>query len=575
MRTDGVPYVANTAPDVTITFFDISAVQVGGTYNNAGRVVYVHTKEEPYTGNGVVHLLNTDGALNAIDFRGSKCYIQWGYAGNLSSVDEPRWVGSQRLISQEGILVVELVLLNAWEMLEHDKGINVSDETDLKTVGYGSTRIYNRTTTIKDIISDLISETGTFLNVWNLDTLTQLVADATIDTYTPLFATKLNEPLSAILRRLLQMTESVITFRAATGATLNLIDGTLPGPYYTYELHAADHPFYVDIQGQALVMPNKIIVVDQEPDPVKNQAANFVGISELASQPAGTFGEIRIDPFVIDDAEALERSDAALKRLAWESVLGEIYAPLNTCQELYDEIEIIDSRMGNTYYSRAGIIERTYIASSGGIKKPPSQREQYVMKITLGGIGGGSTRVASVSDGINDIDTTVSDLKSRGGSNPFIDSPQMNKETLSQHLAPEIYIDTVSATITRSAAGVSAALTGSPRTYTSRPTFPLQLVTVDIFMYYDYSGAAAGDIFSFYCYLDGSQYGQVAPATASGAAGGGMMAYRWQVVLPDDDTTHTIDIRVARTSGAGTWHVFLTNSQIHSEIRSYKNLVVS
>lgn len=554
MRSDGDPYLPDAKPEVTVSFFNISGSQVGSTYDNSatGRVVYVQKKEEPYTGKGKIRLLNNDGALDALDFTGCLTAITWGWSGGDESVDEPVWVVNQRIISKEGKNVVQLEVLSAWELMDKSKGVNAADDTDPVDSSFGSTRVWDRDTTVLDIIAEIIQAAGSFLEQWSLDSIVQLNDDGIIDVYQPLMYSRINDSDTYLIRRLLQMTESVLTFRASTGSTVNWIDQSLPGPYYTYRFGTSDHPFYVSIQGDAMVVPNRIIYVDQEPDPQKSQVSNWVGVAELATFPLGKFGELFVDPTIEDDTEAQLRADSHLVRLIAEAELGEIYAPMNCCQELYDEIEIIDDRTGQTNYGRVGQIERIYQSYSNDIEKPNSVRESYTIRIKLGGLGGGSTRIESPAAGINDIETTIVDLKTRSLTNPFVDTYQYNGQILSQHFAPIAFYEP--ATANTDIAGTLTDLTGCSITVECKVDSVLDLTANSFF--YSLTAPAIGDTFVVSVDVDGVAQGNTLATVieAAQAQVGSTVSRRYLIALTKG--SHTIKLRGQRLVGATTWRVF-------------------
>jgi hypothetical protein len=558
MRT-GTPYNGNDDPVVTTSFFNIAGSQQGSTYTSSNRVLLVDKNEEPYSGKATIHLDNSDGALDAVDFLGCITAITWGYAGGTPSTDEPVWVVGQKNISLEGKVVKELTLLSAWELMELSKGINVAADADMQDPAYGLTRIWDRDTTILDIIDEIANSTGSFFEQWGLTTLTVLNDDGIIDVYEPLVQTRLNDSDSEIFRRLLQMTESVMTIRASTGPTINWIDESLPGPYYTYANDGVEHPFFINKEVDSVApLPTKIIFVDQEPNPLKGEVANYVGSAQLASEPVGSFGVIFVDPSIGSDAEAAQRADSMLKRITAETLIGEIIVPMNCCQELYDEIEIIDSRTGNTVYGRVGGIHRIY-KNYADLTVPEEQRGNYFCTIKLGGIGGGSTRIESAAGGINDIETTINDFKGRSLTNPFRDTPQYDGSVLSQHLAPILIRDPATAT-TSFSSGTIADITGISVAL-EIAVASVAKVTINCFVT-PTSAPAVGDVFAVTLDLDGTpQVGIIAIAadTTGFSTVGETQSRTWLVNLPVG--SHTLKARGQRLSGTANWDVLGTSNQ--------------
>ena len=571
MRT-GTPFVLNGAPRVFIAFINKSFAQVGNTYSNDGfgstdrRILHIETKSAPYSGEGLIRLANQDGHFDNTDLRGCKVTLQWSYAGGTGSVDEPWWVVRQSNISVEGKLIVEVQLANAWSMLVHSRGINVADDSDMTSYTTGINRIWDRDTTVLNIITEIITASTGFLAQWNQGYLTTLGSEPAgafaIQTYEPLAYSTLDDNDMLLLRRLLQLSRSAITFRNDTGATINYIDPSTPGPYYTYELDGVEHPFYIHVKGNAIIIPNRIIYADREPDPSKGQVANFVGLAEDGTSIAqigsltaiyydGTIGSIAgTTPtgaeITAGNLEATARAETHLARMRAEAELGELYVPMNCCVELYDEIEINDTRSGDTVRGRVGQIERRFSASANDTTEETLERELFTTHIKLGGLGGGSTLIKSLSGG-NDIDATILDLKSRSLSNPFISGMQVNGGVLSQHYAPDFFHQVITNDVAISGLtwllDLAVSIRGSKVPRIAKVTLQLTVAPGTV---------TDGD----YCYagilLDGltlsEQVGGVMVFEAQRDSAFGFISRTWAIPIPGDGAGHTI-IPFAQESG--------------------------
>lgn len=589
----GTAYVANASPEVFIAFFNINPAggigsQVGANYVNYAtggterRLTRLELTIEPYTGIGVCHLLNQDQALNALDFRGCIAAISWNWHGGVASNEEYFWVTSQRKISAEGKLYFELQLANAWEMLQHSKGVNVAVAAAFTNPVTGTNRLWPRTTTVHNILAAIIGDVNGFLGQWGLTGLTVLGAEPAgafaIQTYQPFVVSRIGEDDRALMRRLLQMTESAITFRQATGATQNYINPALPGPYFIFDLTGAHEPFFAHVNGSALTMPNRVIVADLEPDPSKSVVANFVGdATDVTSLNIGAMPDIFYDSTVgfphatpptapeiaAGNAEAVARAQKLLARKIAEANLGEVYVPMNCTAELYDEIQITDSISGQTVIGRIGRIERKFIAVAQG-ESFQQQRESYSCRIHLGGIGGGSLRTKSYT-GYNDIDASALDMKSRGLHNPFVDSPQLDASVLSQHYAPQL--ETRPGTAGNQAStGAYVVLTGMSIT---TPVVPIiHEARVNICVKFFGNPGVAGDIVRVQPFLDGVGWGEFITWTLPAAGDQITLERTFTIPIPADGLTHIIDARYTQTAGAGANSVTRGESRITVEIFS-------
>jgi hypothetical protein len=584
----GTAFVPNKSPEVFIAFFNINpaggiGAQVGANYVNYAtggtqrRLIRLETTIEPYTGIGICHLLNQDQALNLLDFRGCIAAISWNWHTGAASNEEYFWVTSERKLSSEGRLIVELQLANAWEMLQHSKGINVALAAALTNPATGTTRLWPRTTTVHNILAAIIGDVNGFLGQWGLTGLTVLSNEPAgpfaIQTYQPYVVSRIGEDDRTLMRRLLQMTQSAITFRQATGATQNYINPAMPGPYKVYDLAGVNSPFFIHVNGSALTMPNRILFADLEPDPNKNVVANFVGQAvDALSSNIGLLAELFYDitigyphanpptipEIAAGNTEATARATAMLARKIAEANLGEVYIPMDCTAELYDEIQVTDSISGQTVIGRIGRIERKFIAVAQS-ESFNTQRESYSCRIHLGGIGGGSLRTKSYT-GFNDIDAAALDMKSRGLHNPFVDYPQINQSTLSQHLAPIERSRTATAptVIPAGAPGAMTPITGIARTFTVMETSIAKVTAT--FQAFPGGATVVGNSLQGFLNVDAVNHPKTCLIITPIAAGGwaGTVEMTWHVRLAAG--VHTLLLQAQCLASAGLWTIGVTTT---------------
>lgn len=573
MRT-GTPYIANAKPEVIASFLDISSASVGAYANyvvggTEQRLVYVKTTSEPYSGKAVIRLLNQDGGLNSIPFAGSLCFISWAYHGGTPSLDEPMWVVSNKTISQEGKLLTELELVNAWGMLQYSVGANVTNEAGVAAYSSGNIRVWPNTDTVKDILDAIVGDAAGFLAQWGYNSIDWLSTSGNVDTYSPYVISRIGEDDRMLMRRLLQMTASIITFRSDTGPTGNYIDPALGGTKYEYAIDGIEHPFFIDVVGYSPVIPNRIFYVDQEPDTNKNTAANFVDVAEdtVSMGLIGSLAQVFVDPTIGSNAEALSRAENHLARLQAEASLGEIFVPMNCCQELYDEIQVTDQRNGSIVsVGRVGRIDREFSADANDLTQKRG-RSSYTTHIWLGTPGSGVGTSANIGGG-NGIDSSVSDLKTKGLSDPFIDSPQLNSTILSQHYAPQL--ETRPGTAGNQAStGALAVIAGLSITTPIVPVVHEAKVTISVYLFGNVG--IAGDIVQITPALDGVATGQ--PITWTLPAAGDQITLERTFIIPivADGATHVIDARYIQTAGAGANSIARGQSRITVELFSGAN----
>lgn len=583
MRT-GTPYVRNAAPQVTVVFHNKAAAQVGLTYSNDGhgstsrRVIQIDTASEPYTGTGTIRMENHDGDFNNYDLRGTKVTISWGWFSGTSSDDEPWWVVKQYNIVEEGVILCQLEIANAWEMLKRSVRANKSIASDMTTPDAGTTLGWDRaTTTVKDILTAIFSDPNGFLGQWGYSTITTLGSEPagafSIQSYKPKVVTRIGEDDNALARRLLAMTRTGVTFRNSTGVTFNYVDPSNPGPYYVYQNDNIEHPFFINMRGIPLVIPNRVIVLDKETDLSKNQVTNFVGIAENSDSISrigeladvyfdDTIGDYDITPtgpeITAGNLEADARAAAILARHMVEVDVGQLYVPMNCCLELYDEIKINETNPGAADTGRVARIERHFQASSNNMAQVTAQRELYTCKIFLGGIGGGSLRIKSYTNG-NDIDAASQDMRSRGLHNPFRDSAQINGSVLSQHYAPYLKHTSLSFDVSLAGGGVVQIL----NTIAQEVKVPsvLKVNFNAIIAPAAIPGTIAiGDYVAVWIIVDSTSYG-TAVFRSSAAGDFGPVSHSYMIPYLPDGATHTITMYAQQHSAAGVYIVSAGTTQ--------------
>ena len=404
------------------------------TYDNieSGRVYSAVSIEEPYSGGALILLRNNDGALTNLDFRGHKVFIGWGYTtpgGNEFSSQQPVWVIDQSDVSAEGELLVELRCFVAWEMLRYSTGINLSTTGDFTnpiegTIGAGSPRAWNRSHTIQQIVEEIITDPNCWLAQWGLVYDGLQGVDPFVDTYKPLIITEINDDDRLILRRVLEMSGSILSMRH-DGIRLVHLNPLLDGPYYTFDLGGQNHPFYESVRGRTLPIPNRVFFGNATPNISSGQKATFVGeaVNQESIDAVGTLARIFVDDSINSDDEAGIRATSKMSKINAESIQGIITVPMNCTMELFDEIQVVDSRGGPSIINRAGRLERTFKSdTTSGVEQ---QRGTYDIAIQLGGLtsgnrlGGGQSAGGSFLGVGNPVQGQIGDLGALGLENPF------------------------------------------------------------------------------------------------------------------------------------------------------------
>lgn len=416
--------------------FDIpgSADEVFTTADSPARVKLVLDWEEPYGGGATIRISNYDQHFKTIDLRGRAVDIGWGFlcAGDENRYVKTRrvWVLNQRDISMEGELVTEFLCIDDWYRMAAARLINAGVKLT-GTIVNGSDFVLGETITgsvsgatgkLALVGSDFIvvtSVSGTFQTanggaddadgadascdaltavtsqsaaggvIYNEDTtiinilksvtsgivddvtLDEDDPDDTIDTYEPLIEAGLGTSVRWLVRQLLMMSKCGARIENDDELHVLYLD-TGDAAQYSFD---SDHAFLVDIREQAIIIPNKVYFVDNLPDST-GEVATYVGTAEDADSVAaiGTFSTIEVNPSIGSDAEAVALAEAWIAHRVAEAAQGRVIAPMECGLELYDMIEVADSRADVTVTARVGRIDRRF------------EPGKYEIELRLGGL---------------------------------------------------------------------------------------------------------------------------------------------------------------------------------------------
>src|SRR3972149_5363605 len=125
--TTGTPYLevvlTNRARTITDTYTTVDATnRILSVQHADGRTGgYIPDVSENYFISIVIHLQNSDGTLSSKEYRGYRLYVRWGFStssGNRYAPNQaPHIIIQQRLLSEEGINILELRAVPLWEYL--------------------------------------------------------------------------------------------------------------------------------------------------------------------------------------------------------------------------------------------------------------------------------------------------------------------------------------------------------------------------------------------------------------------------------------------------------------------------
>lgn len=329
------------------------------------RMNYLEHKEQPFSHTAKLVLENTDKDLGEIDLKGYEAKIGWGLVtseGEETSETAPLTVLAQQFESAPGKLDCTLELVGIPDLLAEDeaKASYIPDETDTKT--------------IKTLITEILGASlacyahcKAYEVVWgSLDDL--------MNNYQPKdkFRIYLRDSRLAKVRELLDNTKCVMRFRA--DGKIHIFLPVVSGEVYDYEhsLLPGQHTFFAKAYRKRLVIPNKIVVQDDEDDPTYSGSA--VDQESIDALEGREFRRTFIRALE-SDAQGDEIAEAILSKFQMHTEAGAGSVPMNVCSELFDYVKVKDEREDDFRVGNIGSITRIY--------KP--DQNQHEMRFSFGG----------------------------------------------------------------------------------------------------------------------------------------------------------------------------------------------
>ncbi len=371
----------------------------------SSRLLYIEHHEEAYRDRAVIGLSNRDNALDSLDLDGKEFEIGYGYdttAQGGSSTDKvdtaTLWVKSHQIISIQGERIYQIYAEGMWMYLREKKvmaGITVWNASAVYVVnqeigpttpnghsykcttagtsggseptfptGSGATvtdgsvvwtengiaspysNVFNATHTVYGLI-ELIIEGALG---WTLEDTPP--DDGIIDTFSPVF--EINqlpfENAAALLYRLIWMTKEYLRTKASK--TVQCVfpqdSDSVNETYYSDQAHW----FTEHTEKTILLIPNSIVVLcNQDPNGQWGTGAFpiIVGTDSDAAQIAKYDGgneviQVFLAGNIRTQADADNRAASILSKLKSEILGARTVVPHDAQVELYDKIEVIDTR---------------------------------------------------------------------------------------------------------------------------------------------------------------------------------------------------------------------------------------
>ncbi|KKK55023.1 hypothetical protein LCGC14_3078750, partial [marine sediment metagenome] len=304
------------------------------------RVVRIsgHIEEED---NQVATVLldNSDGTLTSLDFEMYKGVISYGYndptQGDEYSPCAPLYVLGQRFYSAQGVLVCQLELVGIPNLMAMDKAESeyTVDDTD--------------TDTVKTILTAIINKTlAPYTNYTSYTATYDSPEDSLIDSFIPkdYFRVLVNEDRLEKVKQLLSWTGAKM--RAEDDGKVHFLDPTTTGSTYDYEYQLAvsgQHTFFSKELRNRFVQPNKVIVKSPE-EHATSYSASDTSATSFAIDPKTETVQLRL----ASTAQASSIASAIIERYELDADTGAVKVPMNVGQEVFDFINVTDSRQGDS-----------------------------------------------------------------------------------------------------------------------------------------------------------------------------------------------------------------------------------
>ena len=321
------------------------------TYGNE-RILPSEHDEEMYSHRAKIVLDNGDKALNDIDLKGYDAVISYGVvtkAGEEYSATAPLSVIDQTFTSDPNNLTCILELEGMPNLMAQDE----ASESYVPTS--------EATETVKDLVNAIVggslapfAHTKAFEVVWDegYDTLA--------DTFKPRdsFRVYTSGSRLAALRRVLDFTANVPRFEA--DGKLHLLQPVTTGVVFDseYSLQRGSHAFFSKAYRDSLVFPNRIVISSQpDDDPQYLGESHVDGYDSLPENVKKTrFVQARLE----SNDQAGDIAEALIEKAEMGSARGQFEAPLNLGCEVFDFVQVADSRQGDTRTGNLGYIHRRF-----------------------------------------------------------------------------------------------------------------------------------------------------------------------------------------------------------------------
>lgn len=218
------------------------------------------------------------------------------------------------------------------------------------------------TLTVKDLVEGIVKATlapfshcsKAFQVVWDAG------YDALADSYVPAdgFRIYTGGKRLAALRRVLDYTGNVPRFEA--DGKCHILKPVTTGSVFDseYSLEKDAHKFFAKAYRDTVPFPNKVVVRSRtDDDPYCSGEAQITGYASLADNIKNTaYIEVRL----ASDDQADDIAEALIAKAEMGCKKGQAEVPLNVGAEIFDYVQVTDSRQGDTRSGNLGYVHRRF-----------------------------------------------------------------------------------------------------------------------------------------------------------------------------------------------------------------------
>jgi hypothetical protein len=293
---------------------------------------------------------DTDKVLHGLDLEGFKATISWGLitrSGPQWIACAPLWVVGQQRDSYRDRLECSLTLEGIFDRMRKHKA-----EAPL-------TLESTDTQTVKTLLSAIAGATLAPYTNYPAYTVVYDSEDALIDSFIPAdsFRVNLNDSRLAKWQELMGYTNCVS--RIELDGSIHIFVPTTSGVVYNeeYSLAAGAHNFFNKRFRRRIVSPNYITFMSYP-----SSGDGFTGYASDASASLTDMLE-RDTQYIraVSSAQCTALATAYLSKLQMEAEKGSATIPfMNFAQEVYDYVNVVDARVGDSRAGNIGHITRHY-----------------------------------------------------------------------------------------------------------------------------------------------------------------------------------------------------------------------